>query len=408
MSDPAGTSPSTAFDGTGFAGEVAGRCPHAVDRELSSLLEDNYIVTDMRRGLPDTGHGLPGTWARMSNDDVRAAGIDPSLLHDGKSGFDATFYRNAQGAVVLAFTGTDKGKDWKHNFGQGLGFRDDQYDLAIKLGDKAKQAFGDQLVLTGHSLGGGLAAASSMVNEIPAVTFNAAGLHDRTVERYGFDADVLKQQAEQGLIRSYAVKNEILTHLQEDSFPLKYAMPDAPGHRIQLPDPDPLSFFQRLVPGRMLAHRVDLHYIDAVMQAQDLADLDVRGRSASAAAPGHTRSTGNRLLDDAVRGLAPQRQQLGLADDERFVNTAAGIAARAGRDGLQRIDHLLPSADGRNLFAVQGELRDPGHRRSLVEPAEIGQVPARDSAAQLREQDAQLATQSQQQEQTRRMALGSG
>lgn len=408
MSDPAGTSPSIPFDGTGFAGEVAGRRPHAVDRELSSLLEDNYIVTDMRRGLPDTGHGLPGTWARMSDDEVRAAGIDPSLLHHGKSGFDASFYRNAQGAVVLAFTGTDEGQDWKHNFGQGLGLDDPQYARAIKLGDKAKQAFGDQLVLTGHSLGGGLAAASSMVNEVPAVTFNAAGLHDGTVERYGFDADVLKQQAEQGLIRSYTVKNEILTHLQEDSLPLKYAMPDAPGHRIQLPDPDPLSFFQRLVPGKMLAHRVDLHYIDAVMQAQDLADLDVRGRGAAATSFSDARSPGNRLLDDAVRGLAPQRQQLGLADDERFLNTAAGIAARAGRDGLQRIDHLLPSADGRNLFAVQGELRDPGHRRSLVESAEIGQVPARDSAAQLREQDAQLATQSRQQEQTRRMALGSG
>lgn len=403
MSDPTGTFPST-----GFAGEVAGRRPHVVDRELSSLLEDNYIVTDMRRGLPDTGHGLPGTWARMSDDEMRAAGIDPRLLHDGKSGFDASFYRNAQGAVVLAFTGTDEGKDWKHNFGQGLGFDDPQYARAINLGGEAKRAFGDRLVFTGHSLGGGLAAASSMVNEVPAVTFNAAGLHDRTLERHGFDAEVLKRQAEQGLIRSYAVRNEILTHLQEDSFPLKYAMPDAPGHRIELPDPDPLSFFQRLVPGRMLMHRVDLHYIDAVMQAQDLADLDARGRGAAAAAPGHTRSTGNRLLDDAIRGLAPQRRQMGLADDERFLNTAAGIAARAGRDGLQRIDHLLPSADGRNLFAVQGELRDPGHRRSQVETAEIGQVPARDSAAQLRELDAQQATQSQQQEQTHRMALGGG
>ncbi|WP_425493522.1 Mbeg1-like protein [Marilutibacter chinensis] len=267
---------NTPGHGEGFAGQIAGREPHEIDRQLSAILQDNYNWTDERRGREFEHSSPPAGWSRMDDAALREAGIDPSLLHDGKSGFGANFYTNDQGHVVLAFTGTDEGRDWRHNLRQGLGLRDAQYDQAIALAGQAERAYGDNLVITGHSLGGGLAAAASMVHEVPAVTFNAAGVNDRTLERFGYDADVLKQEAEQGLIRSYSVKSEILTHLQEDSFPLKYAMPDAPGTRIELPDPDPLSFFERIVPGKMLMHRVDLHYIDSVMEAQDAAGLSVR------------------------------------------------------------------------------------------------------------------------------------
>lgn len=372
--------------GSGFADGIAGQQPHAIDRELSTLLQDNYAVTDLRRGVQSHAPTLPGTWARMSDDEVRRLGIDPSLMHDARSGFDASFYRNAQGNVVLAYTGSDEGKDWKHNFGQGLGFDDMQYRQAIDLAKTAKNALGDRLVLTGHSLGGGLAAAAALASDTPAVTFNAAGVHDRTLEREGLDPKEARAYANEGLVRSYAVKNELLTYLQEDNFPLKYAMPDAPGHRIELPDPDPQTFFERLVPGRMFKHRLDLHYIDAVMEAQDGARLDVRGTA-----------TGNRLLGDALEGLSTQRDRLGLNDDRRFLNAAAGIAARAGQDGLTRIDHLLPSGDGNRLFAVQGDPRAADHRRSHVELAETSQVPAQQSAQQLRERS-ELAEATQVQE----------
>ena len=382
---------SSTSTGNGFADEVAGQQPHAVDRELSTLLQDNYAVADARRGVSTFAPVLPGTWQRMDDAAVRTAGIDPSLLHDGKSGFDASLYRDASGAVAVAYAGTDEGKDWRHNFRQGLGFEDAQYDQAIALAQQAKQAFGNDVVLTGQSLGGGLAAAASMVSEVPAVTFNAAGVHDKTLERYGFDANVLKQEAEQGLIRSYRVKNELLTHLQEDSIPLKWAMPDAPGHKIELPDPDPLTFFERLVPGKMLLHRLDLHYIEAVMEAQDLAQLQVRERNPGTGPGtiGDANSSSNQLLRNAVDGLSGQRQQLGLAEDERFFNVAASAAAHAGADGLKRIDHVLTSERGDSLFSVQGALHDPAHKRSRIDIEQASQVPAQLSAGQLREQDQQ-------------------
>lgn len=398
--------PTTSATATGFAGDVAGQQPHAVDRELSTLVQDNYAVADARRGVSTFAPVLPGTWQRMDDAAVRAAGIDPSLLHDGKSGFDASLYRDASGAVVVAYAGTDEGKDWRHNFRQGLGFQDAQYDQAIALSQQAKQAFGNDVVLTGQSLGGGLAAAASMVSEVPAVTFNAAGVHDKTLERYGFDADVLKQEAEQGLIRSYRVKNELLTHLQEDSIPLKWAMPDAPGHKIELPDPDPLTFFERLVPGKMLLHRLDLHYIEAVMEAQDLAQLQVRERNPGAGPDtiGDANSTSNQLLRNAVDGLSGQRQQLGLAGDERFFNVAASVAARAGSDGLKRIDHVLTSDRGDKVFSVQGTPHDPAHQRSHIDLEQASQIPTRLSAAQLREQDQQQQGQTPQAEQRQQRA----
>jgi hypothetical protein len=228
-----------------------------------------------------------------------------------------------------------------------------------------------------------------MVNEVPAITFNAAGVHDHTLERYGLDPSAARQQAEHGLVRSYHVRNELLTHLQEHSIPLKWAMPDAAGHAIELPDPEPLDVFERLVPGRMLMHRLDLHFIDSVMQAQDLAQpqASARGVGATPRAGGDA-CTSNRLLVDAVGGLAAQRSQLGLADQERLLNAAAGMAARARLDGLQHIDHVVASVRGDGVFAVQGALSDPAHRRSQVELELVARTPARDSAGVLRAQDA--------------------
>lgn len=394
--------PAAAQPHPGFGGPD----PQPVDRVLAALIQDNYDRADQLRGHPPIDRPLPAGWARMDDDQVRAAGIDPGLLHDTKSGFDASFYRDAQGNVALVYAGTDEGQDWKHNFGQGLGFRDAQYDQAIAVAREAKLAFGDRLVLSGQSLGGGLAAAAAMVNEVPAVTFNAAGVHDNTVERYGLDADVVKREADRGLVRHYVVENDILTYLQEDAFPLNLAMPDAPGARIDLPDPDPLTTFERLLPWKTWPHRVDNHYIEAVMEAMDKAGYTLDAADPARAATGPrdaSLDTANRLLDDSVHRLAPQRDRLGLQGDEQFFNAAAGLAASAAGDGLRRIDHVLAAQDGRAAFAVEGALDDPGHRRTLVDLGMASRIPASDSAALLREQGNLQPP--QQHEEQRRLAL---
>ncbi|PPU03729.1 phospholipase [Xanthomonas arboricola pv. juglandis] len=376
---------------TPFAESMRGQQPQPEDRQFPAVLQDLYATASQRReGSAEIFAPLPNGWTRMDDSTLQRAGIDPGLLHDAKSGFDAAFYRNDQGQVVLGFCGTDEGKDWKHNLGQGLGFDDAQYASAIQLGSQARQAFGDQVVISGHSLGGGLAAASAMVNDIPAVTYNAAGVNDRTLERQGLDASAAKDYASSELIRGYHVKNEILTHLQEDSIPLKWAMPNAAGHQIELPEPDPLSFGRRLVPGMMLKHRLDLHGMDSVMKAQDMQS------------PGQAQGAGSQLFNDAVVRLDGQRERLGLRDDTAFLNTAASVAARASSDGLQRIDHLVPNRDGDSLIAVQGRMDDPAHLRSHVQTASAANEPAHGNVDQLQQHNQQQSQQSTQQEAQRR------
>ncbi|MBB5735224.1 hypothetical protein FHT09_000923 [Xanthomonas arboricola] len=376
---------------TPFAESMRGQQPQPEDRQFPAVLQDLYATASQRReGSAETFAPLPNGWTRMDDSTLQRAGIDPGLLHDAKSGFDAAFYRNEQGQVVLGFCGTDEGKDWKHNLGQGLGFDDAQYASAIQLGSQARQAFGDQVVISGHSLGGGLAAASAMVNDIPAVTYNAAGVNDRTLERQGLDASAAKDYASSELIRGYHVKNEILTHLQDDSIPLKWSMPNAAGHQIELPEPDPLSFGQRLVPGMMLKHRLDLHGMDSVMKAQDMQ------------APGQAQGAGSQLFNDAVVRLDGQRERLGLRDDTAFLNTAASVAARASSDGLQRIDHLVPNRDGDSLIAVQGRMDDPAHLRSHVQTASAANEPAHGNVDQLQQHNQQQSQQGTQQEAQRR------
>jgi hypothetical protein len=387
-----------ATDTSPFSRSLRGTEPQAVDREFPALLSDLYEVADQRRaGNANPSEGLPGSWQRLDDVQLRDAGFEPELLHSEKSGFDAAIYRDDGGRVVVAFCGTDEGKDWQHNIGQGLGIKDPQYEAALRVTREARRAFGDEVVLTGHSLGGGLTAAAAMTTDTPAVTYNAAGVNNRTLEREGIDAAAAKDYAKEGLIRGYHVKNEILTHFQEDSFPLKYALPDAAGHQIQLPDPDPLPTLERLVPGKMLLHRLDLHGIESVMESQHLQQL--RAQEAAPAGqpmqPLRANDTANTLIRDAVGKLSEQREHLGLQDDAKFLNAATGLAAHAGADGLSRIDHLVPDGRGNGVFAVEGRLDDPAHRRSHVDANQAAQVPADQSAQQLRAQSHMLAAQQQ-------------
>lgn len=397
------SAPSQPAAGGNLSAAIQGQDPHAVDRELALLLASTYTLAAQRRDPAVAVDALPTGWQALSAGELRQAGISPADLSDAKSGFDAALYRNPQGLVVLAFNGTDQGRDWRSNLRQGIGLDDVQYDQAIALASKAQQAFGQDLVLSGHSLGGGLAASAGMVHNIPTVTFNAAGVHDATLERYDRDAGVLKQQARDGLVRSYEVRNELLTYLQEDNLLTRWVMPDAPGHRIELPDPDPKGMFERLVPGVMLRHRLDLHSIDSVLQAYEQAGLEQRPWQT--AANDHSQQ----LLLDAARGLSGQRAPLGLHDDNRFFNAASHVAAHASQDGLQRIDHLVTTPDQQRLVAVQGAMDDPAQRRSVVLAEAAAREPALHSYQRLEQccnrQQELNANQEQSQQQGRQGAL---
>lgn len=353
-----------------FADEVRGTAPQQIDLTLAKVMRDVYDYDN--NGRQDGVNG----WKPLGHDELRRVGIDPTLMKNESSGFFAVIYGDGQGRHVLAYSGTDEPKDWTANLGQGLGFETSQYNQAIALATQAKVAFGNDMVITGHSLGGGLAAAAAVVTDTPAVTYNAAGVHDRTYERIGLNADAVKNEAEKGLIRRYAVQNDILTELQEHKPIIRHIMPDAVGHKIELSDPDPLSFWQKLNPVKSIKHGIQMHMIDAVIRAQE----QTYGQSLDS----------NRLMSHLDHPLNPQYQKvferlqpemtaqgIGMRETQ---NVAGALALESHRSGVTP-DQVTLSGNGNRVFAVQGDSPET-QRYAQVDLRAGMQTPLADSSRQ--------------------------
>src|SRR4051812_49174381 len=187
-----------------FADSVRGTRPHAIDLELAELAEGVYDG----RGT-DSYHPLDAS-------ELRELGIDPRTLN-GPGGFAANVYRDAENHYVLAFQGTDPKSvdDWGANLQQGVGLLSSQHLQAIALAQHLSAAVGNEnMVLTGHSLGGGLASTASVATDMPAVTFNAGGVHPNTVE-FATEVGHGLGGLGPGQIRNYHVRGEALTTLQD-------------------------------------------------------------------------------------------------------------------------------------------------------------------------------------------------
>ncbi len=182
------------------------------------------------------------------------AGFTADRFENPENGFAARLFHNTENdTYTLAFRGTDDIGDFISGNRQAVDPSAPQYKQAIDLVKDLRAAFGDQLTdLTGHSLGGGLAAATSMMSGIRATTFNAAGLNPETVIAAG---GTWSDERAQSLITNYRVNDEILTSLQErgsiGSVPLALsafaigptglalqgiaaALPDAAGRQITI------------------------------------------------------------------------------------------------------------------------------------------------------------------------------
>lgn len=252
-----------ATKGPSFDAQVRGQDAKSIDMDLAKLSKDVYNTDPTR----------VGNWSRLSDAQLEAAGIKPAELESKATGFRSAIYQDGKGHYVLAFAGTDpkSGKDWLADGLQASGLPTAQYSQAVALATKAKTAFHDNLVITGHSLGGGLASAASVATDSAAVTFNAAGLNNATLRRAvpNGDPGTLRTQAENGLVRRYAVDGEVLTGEQEQGAGRGLA-PDAIGHKIELRDPSPTPWILQ-APGLNLVtdtvHGGQLHGMGSVLDA---------------------------------------------------------------------------------------------------------------------------------------------
>lgn len=233
--------------------------PHAIDKDMAALSAAVY----------DPAQREVGAWRRLEANELLAVGIEPTNLEDPRSGFRAGVFHNPDSpgqTHALAMAGTDMTsvRDWMTNLGQGLGLDTAQYNEAVCVAKDCEKAFGQDLILTGHSLGGGLAAAAAVAVDAPAVTFNAAGVADATLRREGFDPKAERAAVEDGQIRRYAVDGEVLTTLQNHT-----PLPKPLGYSITLPDPAPQHGISSFIPGSSMFHSLSLHSMTSVNEAMD-------------------------------------------------------------------------------------------------------------------------------------------
>lgn len=292
--------------GGSFADQVRGQSQQPIDRDLALLSQDVY-------NAEAAGPIGAGNWTRVSDEQLLADGIDPTKLQSDANGMQSAIYTDGSGRYVLAYAGTDPKslQDWLTNAGQGLGFDTAHYNQAVRLAQDAADAYGDNLVITGHSLGGGVASAASLATNNPPVTFNAAGLSDETIRSLGLVPDVARAEAQQGQIRRYNVENDILTGVQQNGMPL----PDALGAELRIDNPylikDPLR----------------AHFMDAVLKGMDTGQINEVPHSAVADA---LERPGEAVLD--LAGDAT-REVIGLVGDAGGVaGELIGNAVVAGQD----------------------------------------------------------------------------
>jgi len=112
----------------------------------------------------------PAGWTQIA-----AVPAEGPTLGTPWTGFSASAYRSGSGEIVIAYTGTKGVKDWPiGNIPAALGLPSPQVVQAAEFYWSVKQQFGDNIVFTGHSLGGGLASLMAVYFNRSATTFDAA------------------------------------------------------------------------------------------------------------------------------------------------------------------------------------------------------------------------------------------
>jgi hypothetical protein len=161
----------------------------------------------------------PKGYARASTDAtlLKKLGLKASdLVGPADSGFKAEVFipEDKTQKPVVAFRGTSVRPDYATDGKQAVGLREDSYTRAMELAAKLKNK-GIDAEFTGHSLGGGLAAAAALSSGKTATTFNSAGVHGNTVQEY---LKTHQQSLPSGSrITNIAVEGDPLTEIQTNS-----------------------------------------------------------------------------------------------------------------------------------------------------------------------------------------------
>lgn len=299
----------------------------------------------------------------------------------------------------LRVTGVaQSGRDWMTNFRQGLGFETQQHNDTVALAKQCDVAFGDKLALTGHSKGGGQAELASVVLGRPAMTFNPAGVHDETMRRFGIDPERGRELAHER-ITSVITKGEAVDFIQGREF-MGVRTPVPLGQRVEIvPADESLGKVPRhlMTPGvlpqldQLEGRQVELPrretFVMPMLQSTmfgpgasglGLADpfrFPLHGNFGSALAlmrepPGMTldnerhpaHALYGQILDHVKDASEVDRRAAGLTDVGSARKLAGALTVAALENGVERADHVVFGAGGKNAFVVQGDVETSGLR----------------------------------------------
>ncbi|WP_408953619.1 hypothetical protein [Lysobacter sp. Hz 25] len=186
---------------------------------LETLYHDREVLALSRSlGADDE---VPAGWHRASEAELEQYGLTPQQLHPEGSGFNAELFIpdpavfGPDAAPVLQFEGTDFAdlEDVNADVAQALGNDEAYYNQAIDIASSVAEHGGDNVIFSGHSLGGGLATAAALVTGNRGIVSNPAGVNPATVEAALAERGLSFEQAD-GNITTYAVDGDLLTELQ--------------------------------------------------------------------------------------------------------------------------------------------------------------------------------------------------
>nr|CCC89433.1 phospholipase A1 [Trypanosoma congolense IL3000] len=150
-----------------------GKCDFTISAEER---ETARRMAMMCRQVYDDNGELPSGWSISAREIVGLVKTDESI------GFRCQLYES-NGKCVLAFAGTKCMNGSLENALQLLG-QSRAYDKAVEGAKLLVDAVGaSHVTFTGHSMGGGLAAAAALFTGAPAIAFNPAWLSSFTREK---------------------------------------------------------------------------------------------------------------------------------------------------------------------------------------------------------------------------------
>ena len=132
--------------------------------------------------------------------------------------------------------------------------------------------------------------------------------------------------------------------------------------------------------------------------------LEALRKSQAAPLLSDPRHPDNILFQQALKGLEQLVPQA-FKNRRELESSAGAMVFEAKASGLARIDHVLQSTNGTGLFAVQGALNDPAHRRIHLGMMQAAAEPIEKSTVQVR-QEIPAAIYAPQQEHEQRRPMG--